>query len=129
MITIHRQCELLPFSRSGFYYIPVEEDPFNLKIMRRIDEQYTRTPFYGVRRMTQWLIEQGYAVNRKRVRRLMRLLIRVSLIGFGERQNLTVRIGTALYQTDQYIFKKVQSSNTWWAYSSHMTPSPGFVKS
>lgn len=74
MITIHRQCELLSLSRSGFYYIPVEEDQFNLKIMRRIDEQYTRTPFYGVRRMTQWLIEQGYAVNRKRVRRLMRLM-------------------------------------------------------
>ncbi len=42
--------------------------------MRRIDEQYTRTPFYGVRRMTRWLIEQGFAVNRKRVRRLMRLM-------------------------------------------------------
>lgn len=74
MITIHRQCELLSLSRSGFYYIPVEEDQFNLEIMRRIDEQYTRTPFYGVRRMTKWLIEQGYAVNRKRVRRLMRLM-------------------------------------------------------
>lgn len=74
MMTIHRQCELLSLSRSGFYYLPVEEDPFNLKIMRRIDEQYTRTPFYGVRRMTRWLMEQGYRVNRKRVRRLMRLM-------------------------------------------------------
>ena len=42
--------------------------------MRRIDEQYTRTPFYGVRRMTAWLIKQGYEVNRKRIRRLMRLM-------------------------------------------------------
>lgn len=42
--------------------------------MRRIDEQYTRTPFFGVRRMTRWLIEQGFEVNRKRVRRLMRLM-------------------------------------------------------
>lgn len=74
MITIHRQCELLSLSRSGFYYIPVEEDQFNLEIMRRIDEQYTRTPFYGARRMTKWLVEQGYPVNRKRVRRLMRLM-------------------------------------------------------
>jgi putative transposase len=40
--------------------------------MRFIDEQYTRTPFYGVRKMTWWLGEQGYAVNAKRVRRLMR---------------------------------------------------------
>src|SRR5580700_3303330 len=40
--------------------------------MRLIDEQYTRTPFYGIRRMRWWLGEQGYAVNAKRVRRLMR---------------------------------------------------------
>lgn len=94
MITIHRQCELLSLSRSGFYYIPVEEDQFNLEIMRRIDEQYTRTPFYGVRRMTKWLIEEGYAVNRKRVRRLMRLMAleavypkpRLSLASQGHRK-------------------------------------------
>ena len=40
--------------------------------MRFIDEQYTRTPFYGIRKMTWWLGEQGYTVNPKRVRRLMR---------------------------------------------------------
>jgi putative transposase len=40
--------------------------------MRLLDEQYTRTPFYGVRRMTYWLSAQGYRVNVKRVRRLLR---------------------------------------------------------
>lgn len=40
--------------------------------MRLIDEQYTRTPFYGVRKVTRWLGEQGYTVNVKRIRRLMR---------------------------------------------------------
>ncbi len=40
--------------------------------MRLLDEQYTRAPFYGVRRMTDWLGKQGYGVNVKRVRRLMR---------------------------------------------------------
>jgi putative transposase len=40
--------------------------------MRLIDEQYTRTPFYGIRKMTWRLGEQGYMVNAKRVRRLMR---------------------------------------------------------
>ena len=74
MLSIHRQCELLSLSRSGYYYIPVEEDRFNLELMRRIDEQYTRTPFYGVRRMTAWLIKQGFEVNRKRIHRLMRLM-------------------------------------------------------
>ena len=42
--------------------------------MRLIDEQYTRTPFYGIRKMTRWLCEQGYVVNAKRIRRLMRLM-------------------------------------------------------
>ncbi len=40
--------------------------------MRLLDEQYTQTPFYGVERMTAWLRQQGYAVNPKRVRRLLR---------------------------------------------------------
>ena len=43
----------------------------NLYFMRLLDEQYTRTPFYGVRRMTVWLRQQGYTVNSKRVARLL----------------------------------------------------------
>ncbi len=43
-------------------------------LMRLLDEQYTKTPFYGVPRMTVWLKEQGYNINRKRVERLMRLM-------------------------------------------------------
>jgi putative transposase len=42
--------------------------------MRLLDEQYTACPFYGSRRMTAWLVRQGEAVNRKRVRRLLRLM-------------------------------------------------------
>jgi putative transposase len=50
----------------------VAEGQENLELMRLLDEQYTRTPFYGVRRMTYWLGQQGYGVNVKRVRRLLR---------------------------------------------------------
>ena len=42
--------------------------------MRLLDEQYTRTPFYGVLKMTAWLRQQGYTVNPKRVRRLLRTM-------------------------------------------------------
>ena len=42
--------------------------------MRLLDEQYTRTPFYGTRKMSAWLHTQGYPVDRKRVRRLLRLM-------------------------------------------------------
>ena len=56
----------------GWYYEAEPETAENLRLMRLIDEQYTRTPFYGIRKMGWWLGEQGHAVNAKRVRRLMR---------------------------------------------------------
>jgi len=59
-------------SRSGLYYEPREETKENLELMRLLDEQYTRTPFYGIRRMHHWLLSQGYLVNAKRVKRLLR---------------------------------------------------------
>ncbi len=46
----------------------------NLELMRLIDEEYTRHPFYGSRKMCAWLRRRGHAVNRKRVRRLMGLM-------------------------------------------------------
>ncbi len=54
-ISVRRQCELLGVNRSGLYYEPVGESEENLLLMRLLDEQYTRTPFYGSRRMTEWL--------------------------------------------------------------------------
>jgi putative transposase len=71
-IPIVRQCELLSISKSGYYYQPQVENPFNLHLMNLIDEQYTKMPFYGVEKMTAWLIREGYQVNVKRIRRLMR---------------------------------------------------------
>lgn len=73
-LSVRRQCELLGISRSGLYYEPASEDPYNLQLCRLLDEQYTRTPFYGIRRMTAWLKSQGEEVNHKRVSRLMHLL-------------------------------------------------------
>jgi putative transposase len=71
-LSVARQCALLGLSRSSVYYRPAPADGESLELMRRIDEHYLRTPFYGSRRMTAWLRTQGYAVNRKRVQRLMR---------------------------------------------------------
>ena len=73
-ISIRRQCELLGVNRSGLYYEPVGESAENLLYMRLLDEQYTRTPFYGSRKMTEWLVTKGYEVNRKRVSRLMEVM-------------------------------------------------------
>jgi putative transposase len=70
-LSIVRQCDLLGLARSSYYYEPVPESEEDLLLMRLLDEQYTRTPFYGKRKMVTFLEEQGYMVDRKRVRRLM----------------------------------------------------------
>jgi putative transposase len=73
-LSIRRQCELIGLSRSSYYRESGEglESAENLELMRLIDEEYTRHPFYGTRQMRNWLRRQGYKVNRKRIQRLMR---------------------------------------------------------
>lgn len=73
-LSVVQQCRLLNLHRSGLYYQPCKESEENLFIMRLLDEQYFKTPFYGVRRLTAWLKQQGYYINRKRVKRLMELM-------------------------------------------------------
>ncbi len=65
---------MLGLSRSSLYYEPGGEAAEALRLMRRIDEPYTACPFYGSRRITAWLVQQGEEVNRKRVQRLMRVM-------------------------------------------------------
>ena len=71
-ISIRRQCDLLSVPRSGCYYQKKGESHLNERLMRLTDDEYTRHPFYGSRRLTAWLKRQGYPVNRKRVIRLMK---------------------------------------------------------
>jgi putative transposase len=73
-LSVRRQCDLLGLCRSSWYYEPVPASAANLALMRRIDEQYLRRPYFGSRRMTVWLRSVGEVVNRKRVQRLMRLM-------------------------------------------------------
>ena len=71
VLSIERQCQLVSISRSGYYYQPAGETELNLRLIRLIDEQHMKTPFYGSRQMARHLCRQGYVVGRKRVRRLM----------------------------------------------------------
>ena len=73
-LSVTRQCELLGLPRSSLYYTSHVDDTCNERLMRLLDEQYTRTPFYGVPRMTACLRRRGHVVNPKRVRRLMRVM-------------------------------------------------------
>jgi putative transposase len=73
-LSIRRQCELIGLNRSTLYYQPAGESVYNLELMRLIDRQYTKTPFYGWPRMTAYLRREGHEINPKRVRRLMALM-------------------------------------------------------
>jgi putative transposase len=73
-LSVRRQCTLLNLARSGVYRpkpVPAADD---LALMRRIDELHLELPFYGSRRMMFELNKEGRGVNRKRVRRLMRVM-------------------------------------------------------
>jgi len=75
-LSLVSQCNLLGLHRSGLYYQPVAvaNADLDLDLMVLLDKQYLKTPFYGYRKMTKFLQGQGYQVNHKRVRRLMRLM-------------------------------------------------------
>jgi putative transposase len=73
-LAVSQQCRLLAVSRSAVYRKPAEVSAEDFAIMALIDRQYLARPYYGSRRMAAWLATQGHPVNRKRVRRLMRLL-------------------------------------------------------
>ena len=73
-LSLVRQCILLDVSRASVYYRSVPTRAEDLELMALMDRQYLKTPFYGSRKMKAWLLQQGYLVSRKRVRRLMRLM-------------------------------------------------------
>src|SRR5215468_2331235 len=72
-LPVSRQCRLLAVSRASVYRRPAETSEEDCTIMALIDRQDLARPYYGSRRMVAWLATQSHVVNRKRVRRLMRL--------------------------------------------------------
>ena len=71
-LAVTHQCELLALSRSSAYHLPAPVSQRDLEAMRLLDEAHLQYPFYGSRRLSDWLRERGVKANRKRVRRLMR---------------------------------------------------------
>jgi putative transposase len=83
-LPVSRQCRLLSVSRASVYRRPAEISEEDCTIMALIDRQYLARPYYGSRRMVAWLATQGHVINRKRVRRLMRL---AGLVAIYQRPN------------------------------------------
>jgi len=73
-LSVRRQCALLGLARSGVDREPRPANDNALEAMRRIDALFTARPFFGARRIARTLREEGFPIDRKRVRRLMRLM-------------------------------------------------------
>jgi putative transposase len=71
-LSIVRQCNLLDLNRSSYYYNAALETDYNLSLMKIIDQEYLKYPFYGSRQIKRHLARMGYYISRHRVRRLMR---------------------------------------------------------
>ena len=72
-LSIREQCELLALPRSSYYYAPKPEVE-NFELMNLIHELWLAHPFYGYRKITACLKLLGFAVNHKRIQRLMKML-------------------------------------------------------
>ena len=73
-LSLSKQCELVGLNRSSYYYESTSESAENLFLMRRIDELYMESVYYGSRRILAMLRREGHRINRKRVMRLMNLM-------------------------------------------------------
>ena len=92
-VSIRRQCELLDVNRSNVYYQPVPEDPEDLELMRRMDEEFLKRPTKGVLGMVDFIRGLGILVGPKRVRRLLR---KMGIMAIYPQKNLS-KLGIAKY--------------------------------
>ncbi|GAA4115517.1 hypothetical protein GCM10022393_15660 [Aquimarina addita] len=111
-LSLNAQCKLLKIHRSGLYYKPKGESLLNLKLMEEIDKYFLEYPYYGVKRMTDYLkLDLGYNVNVKRIRRLYKLM------GL---QTLYVKPKTAIKYKTNYVYPyllknlKIDCANQVW---------------
>jgi len=125
VLSIRRQCKLTGLNRGTYYYQPAKETPLNLTLMRLIDEQYMRTPFYGYPKMTKYLRQQGYWVNPKRISRLMRLM---EIQAVRPRKRLTIH--DSRHKVYPYLLKNVpivRVDQVWSADITYVPMNQGFM--
>lgn len=87
-LSVRRQCVLLGVNRSNVYYenkAVVEED---VDIMNEMRNLFQECPFYGYRRLHASLQNNGYAINHKKVQRLMQL---AGLKALYPKKNLSIK--------------------------------------
>ena len=125
LLSVAEQCRLLSISRSSFYYAPKGETAFNLALMRLIDEQFLDTPFYGVRQMTWHLRAEGHLVNKKRIRRLMRVM---GLMPIYQRPKTSIKAKG--HKTYPYLLRRLtveRPNHVWCADVTYIPMRRGFL--
>jgi putative transposase len=124
-LPVVRQCQLLEVPRSTFYYQRQTISEADLALMRLIDECHLKHPYYGSRRIRDWLEDQGQPVNRKRVQRLMR---QMDLVALYPKRNLSRR--NEAHRIHPYLLRGVQierPNQVWAADVTYVPMAKGFV--
>jgi putative transposase len=124
-LSIKRQCELLDVPRSTFYHVPKPVSEEELALMKLIDRCHLKHPYYGSRRIRDWLEDEGYRVNRKRVQRLMRTM---GLVASYPKRNLS--LANQAHKVYPYLLRNltIDHPNQVWATDITYIPmARGFV--
>ena len=125
LININKQCALLSVNRSSFYYKAKNLSPSDLIIMNRIDEIYTLHPYYGTRRMSKCLEEEGFSVGRKAMRRYYNIM---ALKAIYPKVNLSKR--NQSHKIYPYLLKNIsieRVNQVWSADITYIRLTQGFV--
>ena len=125
-ISVQRQCELLGLSRSSYYYTACSEDPLNLQLMRMIDEEHMKFPFYGYPRMCLHLSKLlGRNLNEKRIYRLMQKL-RIRAV-FPRLKTSVSAKGHTIYPYLLRGLKISQPNHVWFTDITYIPMARGFL--
>lgn len=124
-IPVSRQCELLELPRSTFYHVPKPVSDEDLELMRLMDRCHLKHPYYGSRRIRDWLEDQGHRVNRKRVQRLTRTM---GLVALYPKQNLS--LANQAHKVYPYLLRNLpidRPNQVWAADITYIPMARGFV--
>lgn len=124
-LPVRRQCELLALPRSTFYYAPKPVAEEDLALMALIDRCHLEHPFYGSRRIRDWLEDEGHRVNRKRVQQLMRTM---GLVALYPKRNLS--LANQAHKVYPYLLRNLvidRPNQAWAADVTYIPMAKGFV--
>lgn len=124
-LPITRQCELLDLPRSTFYHVSQPVSPVELDLMKRIDHCHMKYPFYGSRRIRDWLADEGHLVNRKCVQRLM---CTMGIVAVYPKRNLS--LANQAHKVYPYLLRNleiVRPNQVWATDITYIPMAKGFV--